>query len=161
HKSGTLFTQHADLILRSWDPNGKQLPRPMASADLAHAVLSDDAQWLFTSDRNNLGQVWEAASGKAIGKPVALGQAISVGAISRDGRLIAVIGSDGVVRVWNAKEEGWGGKPIQPELPVNKMVVGVAGGRIILATQGENQARVWDVATGKVLTPPLRNGGSS
>jgi WD40 repeat protein len=41
------------------------------------------------------------------------------------------------------------------------MVVGAAGRRIIVATQGENQARVWDVATAKKLTPPLRNGGSS
>jgi len=161
HKSGVVLTQHAGSVLRSWDPSGKELSRPMSSAGVAYAVLSDDAHRLFTVDRDNLGQLWEAVSGKAIGEPFAMGQAISLAAISRDGRLVAVLGPDNAVRVWNPVEAGWVGKPIQPELPVNKMVVGIAGGRTILATQGENQARVWDVVTGKMLTPPLRNGGSS
>jgi hypothetical protein len=161
HKRGTLFTQHADLLLRSWDPKGKELPRPMIPADLAHAVLNDDAQWLFTSDRHNLGQVWETASGKANGKAFALDQPISMAAISHDGRLVAVIGSENAVRVWNVAASGWVGKTIRPEHPVKKMVVGTAGGRTIVATQSENLARIWDVATGRVLTPPLRNGGSS
>jgi WD40 repeat protein len=124
------------------------------------AVLSQNARWFFTIDKDNLGRVWEVASGKTVGKDLKLGHPVSLAAVSADGRWVAVLGSDNVLRVWNVLEAGWWGKPIHLEQPVTKMVVGSAGGKLVVATQGEDQARVWDVTTGSALTPPLRNGGS-
>jgi serine/threonine protein kinase len=160
HKDGTLITQHADAVFRSWDRNGKELRRPVNGTRVAYAVLSNNANWLFTVDQDNIGRLWEVGSGKTVGKDVKMGQEVTLAAVSSDGQWVAVLGQDNGLRVWNVMKAGWVGKPIHLEQGVGKMVVGSSGGRLVVATQWEDHARIWDAATAKALTPRLRNGGS-
>ncbi len=160
HKGEKLLTQHPDSVFRMWDLGAKEMNmRRLSGAGVVYAVLSDNAHWLCTFDRTNLGQVWEVATGEAIGKPVAPGHAVSLAGISPDGRHVAVIGPDKAMRVWNVAAAEWSGKPIRPKQPVSKIVVSPDGSRVLVTTTGGSQARVWEGATGQALTPPLRHGG--
>src|SRR5262249_41063420 len=58
HKDGTLITQHARAVFRAWDRNGKELPRPVNETRVAYAVLSNNANWLFAVDQDNVGRLW-------------------------------------------------------------------------------------------------------
>jgi serine/threonine protein kinase/WD40 repeat protein len=198
--SRVLFTQDAHAMIRLWDlTRPLVLPPPLFSQPSTLVVLSDDPRWLFTTDFSQTGQVWEMATGKAVGKPVPLEQDVSQAAISADGGRIALLGADRLLRVWEVVASRWVGSPIgirQPATHIGfspdaqRLIISTAGqpaqvrlietgallallsqddwvitrarwdasGRLVLTTNGAGQVRVWDVATGRALTPPLHHG---
>src|SRR5262249_19120136 len=108
-------------------------------------------------------QIWDAATGKPLTPPLRHFGEVYQAEFTPDGRRVVTASLDRTARVW----EGVTGQPLTPPLPHRRPVVHAAfspDGRRVVTVSGaaRNQsldvsgyeARVWDAATGRPLTPP-------
>jgi WD40 repeat protein len=131
--------------------------------DLGHedsassATFSPDGTRIVTASWDKTARVWDAATGKPIGEPLAgHGDVVRSAAFSPDGKRIVTASWDKTARVWDAAT----GKPIGEPLAghgdiVNSATFSPDGTRIVTASW-DKTARVWDAATGKAIGEPLK-----
>jgi WD40 repeat protein len=151
-----LATEHADFAVRLWEVTGDsaiERPAPGEGA-AAFAVLSEDGRWLFRIDSGRRGQVWDLTTGKPVGPAVMLHESVAAAAISTDGRRLALAAPGGLLRVWDAAA-GWMPAPIQVGSGIDLLAFSPDGAQVLSVSEGG--ARLWDVGTGRALTPPLRH----
>ncbi len=105
---------------------------------------------------DGVAQVWDGATGQAIGLPLRHQLAVYFAAFSPDGHSVATASRDDTARIWNAAT----GEPCTPLLRHGAAIGHVAfspdGQRLATASQ-DHTARVWDAATGKPITPPMQH----
>lgn len=110
------------------------------------AVLPDGKRFV-TAGQDGLAFVWDVATGKSI-RPLANGEAGGGGALTRDGRHVALSCSDNTIRLFEVEtgtevrrftgHKGWaGGMAFSPD-----------GRRFLSGSEGKT-IHLWDVATGK------------
>ncbi len=103
-------------------------------------------------------QVYDAATGKPLGTPLAHANGATAVALSPDGMTAATAGVDSTVPLWDVATR-------RPRLLLTGHKGGVndlafsPDGRFILTASKDQTARLWDVATGKPIGPPLRHPG--
>jgi WD40 repeat protein/tetratricopeptide (TPR) repeat protein len=172
--------------VRLWDAaNGQPLFAGAIQPGPAVAMLSfsGDSRRLLTvandpgKQRHEVG-VWELATGRRVAGPFRHNREVLQASASRDGsRLLCLIDArgknpveDALLRdVARAKPWLWEtatGKgfplPLEPEQVVRQASFSPDGRRIVTVTyelMRDNEARVWDAATGQPLTAPLRHRG--
>jgi WD40 repeat protein len=83
-------------------------------------------------------------------------------ALSRDGRRAVTVGADGMAQVWDI-DTGRRLTSLPCGDPLTWAAFSPDGGRVITATGhamgglGRGEARVWEVETGRAISPPLRH----
>jgi WD40 repeat protein len=121
------------------------------------AVFSPRGAVLATAGKSV--QLWNAASGRAIGSPLPVSGGANRAAFSPDGRWLATADRDGTVRVWDAATRRELGAPLVASVGsgVNAVAFSPRGGRggLLATADGDGTARLWDVATGRQLGAPL------
>jgi WD40 repeat protein len=103
-------------------------------------------------------QLWETASGKAIGIPMIHHGWVMCLAFSPDGKTLATGSGDKTARLWEASN----GKPVSDSMSHDASVTALAfspGGEVLLTGSWDGTARLWDAATGKPIGTPLRHQG--
>jgi WD40 repeat protein len=157
HPDGrTIVTGGKEQLIRAWDASsGKPIGEPLqlpGSVD-AGAFTPNGKAFLAGCD-NGTAQLWDVAGRKPIGEPFPHPGAVSALAISPDGRTFASACEDGMGRLWDLET-----RRILFSLPHEGMFFGVAfspDGKTVLTGSRESlTARLWDVATGMPLGPPL------
>jgi serine/threonine protein kinase/WD40 repeat protein len=111
----TVLTGGADRIVRIWDANLTQVVRSLAPqpSSIKALALTPDGRTLVTVEES-FAQVWDVASGRALGLPVDHGGDVTGTAISPDGRAFLTVGNDRTVRFWETKHPGSGARfPVQ------------------------------------------------
>jgi tetratricopeptide (TPR) repeat protein len=101
-----------------------------------------------------MARLWDAATGRLLGPPLAYPGFVLAVAFSPDGKAIAIGRSDNTVRLWEAAT----GRAVGPPLAHPGWVRAVAFSpdeKTILAGGTEGGARLWDAATGYPIGPPL------
>jgi WD40 repeat protein/serine/threonine protein kinase/tetratricopeptide (TPR) repeat protein len=170
-----VLTAGADRTARLWDLAGIQAPCPLSRhgtrlvmlevrdlrPDLGRAVVRVGSQ----------AQVWDVVAARPVAPPLKHNGKVVWPRFSPDGRRVATASDDRTARVWDAVT----GKPVTAPLPHKDKVYDVQfspDGRRVVTASGDSQrvrlvseaatanarvseARVWDAATGKPLTPPL------
>jgi WD40 repeat protein/serine/threonine protein kinase/tetratricopeptide (TPR) repeat protein len=139
-------------------------PRLDLGGKVLHAAFSPDGAKLVTVSSPSLVRVWDAATGRAITPPFAKVGKITNAAFSPDSRLLVTYGFEGVVQVWDATS----GQTVSEPVRLNGMFdlavdFSPDSSRFVTRSSRDrfsSEARVWDVATSKPLTPPLRHAGS-
>jgi len=114
-----------------------------------------------------LAEVWDLATGRALGEAMHARGWINHAAFSPDGRRVATAGGEAMgsseACVWDARS----GEPITPPmlhpLEVNRVAFSPDGRRVVTASGGGEVARggeaiLWDAETGKALSDPLAHG---
>src|SRR5262249_758256 len=160
---------------RLWEAaTGKPASDPLRSRLCIQAVaFSPDGKTFLTASghiRPNQGeiQLWETAPGKPLGQPLPHQGLVYDAAFSPDGKLV-LGGAGSAVRLWEAARGKASGEPLPHKFFVRslafcrdgKMVLTGSGDRVTLPSGrgkwvreyglGGGEARVWDVATGKLV----------
>jgi WD40 repeat protein len=127
-------------------------------------AFSADSRLVALADGGSIAQVFDAETGRAMGRPLGHTGRINAIHFHPDGLRIATAGADGVARLWDSRT----GQPIGPPMPhpnqVDFMAFSPAG--LFLATHhdldysagrggGSHSVRLWDAETAQPLMAPI------
>jgi WD40 repeat protein len=159
-----LLTAGSDHTARIWHARtGQPLHVLRCNRWVAHASFSRDGRHIVTACWDGTldgldAQVWDAATGAAIGQPLRHEDGVLDAAFSSDGTRVVTASEDDTARVWDAARS----TPITPPLRHAGWVHAAAfsrDGRLVVTASRDGCARVWDATTGHPVTPPLRHRG--
>jgi eukaryotic-like serine/threonine-protein kinase len=153
-----VVTAARDRTARVWDAGtGTPLTPPLRHGGLVlRAAFSDDGHRLLTTAQDGVVRVWDLPS-RDPEKPVELSSGAGPMALSPDGRLVASVDAKGAVWVREiVADKVWHGPWPLPG-PVTKMRFAPDGRRLVAASDAG--ARVFDVVSGKAVTPILAHIG--
>jgi hypothetical protein len=122
------------------------------------AQFSADGQRVVTASEDKTAQVWNAATGKAIGEPMRHDSWIYSAQFGAQGQRVVTASEDKTARVWEAGTGKVIGEPMRHEDAVRSAQFSADGHRVVTASR-DKTARVWDAATGKALGEPMRHDG--
>jgi WD40 repeat protein/Tfp pilus assembly protein PilF len=119
--------------------------------------LSPDGKRVLTASAKTV-QVWDAATGKAVGEEIKLDALVTSAAFSADGRRVLTTSKDNAARLWDAAT----GKPVTPAIDhpgaVARAALAPNGLRILTVSvnpqNGAFIARMWDASTGAAAGQP-------
>jgi WD40 repeat protein/serine/threonine protein kinase/tetratricopeptide (TPR) repeat protein len=142
--------QHASRAnVAAWQPY-----HPRLKAVLSHrsavdaAAFSPDGKMILTGGDDHMARLWNVATARPIGEPLAHGDTVLAVAFSPDGEHLLTGSADRTARLWNAATR----KPIVRPLPHRDQVLTVAfrpDGRIALTGSRSGEVRLWDATTGE------------
>jgi WD40 repeat protein len=142
------FLERRDLA------TGRPAGARVEHALLSSTALSDDGRLILTSGGWFGVGLWEAATGKLLGRYLQEELEIRAVAFAPGAKMYATGGVNKIAQVWDTTT----GHPLVPPLSHPDVVVAVAFSPdgLTLATGCKDHAvRLWDVKTGKPLGPPL------
>jgi WD40 repeat protein/Flp pilus assembly protein TadD len=160
-------------------------PPTGSAARIAAVAFSPDGRRIATAGFDRMARVWDAETGKEVGKPREHDGAVDHVAFNPAGRRLAsaglsasspVPGRSDAARVWDVET----GNTVSPALVQPGRILHLAfspDGRVLATsgqappdvrynvtvgqTQGEGgETRLWDAETGRPLVPPLAHGGA-
>ena len=140
----------------SGQPLGRPLPQPGGTS-----AFGADGRLLVTACPTSGVQFWETATGQLIGLPATVARAADDRAVAvAVGRLVIAAAFSGGPQLWDVPPAcvGWSSLPAPSNwaVPLSVSVLSPDGRAIAVNTFQENVS-VWDLATGRAVTPPLRH----
>jgi len=144
-----------------WDANrGTRLSICPHPCEVTHAEFSPNGRWLVTSCADldttpYAAQIWDASTGRPIGKPLAHGDGVRHASFSPDSRRVVTSGEDRTAIIWDV-ETGLRIRRLIHEHGVYEASFSADSRWVLTVSSGES-ARVWDAETGAPITPPLRH----
>lgn len=143
-----VLTTHADGIARTWDARSGDLQSVIQLENpIGEARYSADAKRLVIASGSNILVRDEATMDVVYGPLTHEADVVSV-ALSRDESHLVSIDAAGATRLWNLR----GSAPAPIELDRHhrsRSALFSADGTLLLTVNADDQARVWDVATGR------------
>jgi WD40 repeat protein len=119
-------------------------------------AVSPDSATVFTGS-GDVGQLWQAASGKKLAQPMRHQGPVTAAAFSPTGRAVLTTSKDHTARLWDMT-----GKELAPALRHrDKVYAGAFGpdGSMIVTASKDRTARLWRAATGTPIGSPLAHTG--
>src|SRR6266487_3885078 len=140
----------------------------------AHSVqFSPDSQRVVTASKDKMAQLWDAASGKAIGAPMKHEKFVVAAWFSPNGQRVVTVSADNLrdfplalesrtARLWDAASGKAIGEPMKHEefveaaqfSPDSQRVVTASG---VVPASVDKTARLWDAAGGKAIGEPMKH----
>lgn len=158
-------TPNGRYAVRLWDVAGRRAVGPPLTGHtgrITDMAFSPDGTTLATSSIDGTVRLWSVAEHRAIGEPLGpfLHDVWRL-AFSPDGTLLATA-SDNYVQLWDVARQQRHGEPFEYAYGAHAVAFNPQG--TLLATSGSDQVtngglveqiRLWDVATGSAVGPPL------
>lgn len=144
---------HENGEVKVWDTMREQ--RPVSLPHHSHVstlIFSAHGQYLAIGCQNGTTHIWEwKCSANVVQLPHP--DVVSAGAFTPDGSSLVTVCEDGRVRVWKWKERCQCQMVDLPhqECHVSQAIVSPAGDYLLTVSQG-HEARVWDLATGSLIS---------
>jgi WD40 repeat protein len=125
------------------------------------AIDAEGRRWISVGVVDNSLQVWDAASGVPLGRPM-LGHENEIQTVvfSPDGRFIASGGLDNTVRLWDAASYQPIGEPLRGHTDKVNGLAFTPDGRGLISTGDDSAILRWDVQRRQLLAPAIRHEGS-
>lgn len=151
-----VITQSADQQLRVWNLAAGRIETTIAGRSKVNDYALDPrGRWLAVAGQNRLAQVWDLATGEAMGAPLVHNFPVSLVRFSPDGRRLATANVNGSVRVWDTATS----EPVTPNFHQSAALVRLEfspdGRRLLMAT--ERLVRIADLARDSWPTIPLQS----
>ncbi len=135
------------LTQRAW-PLPLSAPMRHKAAIIA-ATFSPDEQRVLTASRDFSAQLWDAATGRAVGEPIKHPAVVRCAAFSPDGKQVVTGCDDAKVRLWSIDQGKcnlrWTG---EHENSISAVAFSHGGSYIATGSQ-DHALSVWEVSTGK------------
>ena len=150
------LTASKDKTARMWAvPSGRPSGRPLEQQSRVNAAaFSPDGKTLVTGGDDGTVRRWDTATGALLGAPFHPEEASTVLAFSPDGKTFVVTNTDKTVaQTWAQEPRSKVGQPCLHPSDVEFSALS-SDGRSLLTASIE-MARLWDVASGTLLLPPL------
>jgi WD40 repeat protein/predicted Ser/Thr protein kinase len=119
--------------------------------------FSRDGKTFFTATAEKV-QLWETATTKPIGQPVALPQGVRVVAFSLDGKTILTGNADHTARLLDAATGQAIGQPLRHEGKVWAVAFS-PDSKTVVTGSDDQTAQLWDAATGQAIGERLQHEG--
>jgi serine/threonine protein kinase/WD40 repeat protein len=150
--SPILTTQHADGTIRFWDlrANEPVLMNTLDGNDTKIAAVDEEGRWCIRVTRGLEAQEWDTKTGKLAGPPWKLPPGVRGGAISADGRRVALLGPDETLEIRDAADGQLLNAAIKPHDGVREVLLSPDGEKV-LTVNGNGLAQVWQMHSGQLL----------
>jgi WD40 repeat protein/tRNA A-37 threonylcarbamoyl transferase component Bud32 len=144
----------------------RELTDPAAASDqpmLSVVRYSPDGRVIAAGPQEtNHVTLWDAATGRVIGRPITTNPPGTGGAqsisFSPDSKEIVVPGARGTVRIWEVATGRRVGEPLRiGSVDVEKAIF-AGGGRLVIASDDSGSVSMIDITTGRPIRPPLSVG---
>jgi roadblock/LC7 domain-containing protein len=150
--------QHtARASLAGWQGHHAKLKALFSHAGtVVRVAFSPDGKAVLTGSADNTARLWEAATGRPLGQPLAHQGQVSAVAFSPDGKAVLTGSEDNTARLWDAAT----GRPLGQPMAHQGSVLAVAfspDGKAVLTGSRDGTARLWEAATGRPLGPPMEH----
>ena len=159
-----LVTSSGDGFIRVWDVESgeQQLEWQNGRVKTIRVAVefSPNGKMIATSSSDATVQIWDAATGRPLGKPLQHAADVIWLVFDRAGQRLATASMDKTVRIWSVQTGQMLTPPLVHADPLhdrNSVTFSPDGSR--LATAAGSSAQVWDAASGRAVTTPLRHGG--
>jgi WD40 repeat protein len=159
--SSRLAVVDEDGKIRAWDTDSAALlfestQHPDFFTTMRYAP--DSRQLVVAAQAQGLVLVLDAANGKLLGKPLALGNNANDVTFSPDGRLIATA-SHTDLRLWDAATHLPAGAPMRHRTFLNRVQFSGDGSRLV--ARERRAVRIWDTQAATAVTDALPGGGDA
>jgi hypothetical protein len=158
-KGRSLLTVHADSSIRvhNLTAAGLGVVAHACGGPCAPPAVSEGERWLFTSGTDRIGHLWDAAQGKETAS-FPIRNVVTLAAVSKDGRRVAVVSPDNVLRAWDVAAARFLDGAVNLPKAVRHMAFS-SDGKSVVTAGNETEAQVWDVRTGALrATSPAHEG---
>lgn len=121
-------------------------------------ALSRDGKTIATASDDRTARLWDASTGKPIGKPLQHRDVVTVVALSSNNRTVLSASFDGTAQLWDIRTQ----EPIAPVLRHKDRVLAAAispDGKTVVTGSLDKTGRLWDARTGKPIGVPLQHSG--
>jgi WD40 repeat protein len=154
-----LATAGVDRTARIWDvKTGKPIGSPMVHQELVRTVaFSPDGKLLVTASDDKTARLWDAETNKPIVPALPHARRVIAAAFLPGGGEFASIGEDGSVRQWEYTEQH-PREQLNHASDITCMDVSPDGLRAVTASGAgakRFEARLWNLATGQLVAPPI------
>jgi WD40 repeat protein/serine/threonine protein kinase len=155
-----VLTASWDGGARVWDAaTGRPLTSPSQhTGPVNQAAFSPDGRRILTASTDGAAWIWDAATGKLLLPPLRHKGPVLCAAFSRDGSRVLTASDDKTAQVWDSAT----GDPAIPPLPHPGVVryadFSTDDRRVLtvaIDARQEGSVRVWDTATGQLLSKSL------
>ena len=161
-----LVTSSEDGFIRVWDVESGEQRLEWQNAGSGVGLgqvaveFSPNGKVIATSSPGGTVQIRDAATGRPLGKPLQHSDDVFWLVFDRAGQRLATASKDKTARIWSLQTGQMLTPPLvhaDPLYVFDSVKFSPDGSR--LATAAGSSAQVWDTASGRAVTTPLRHGG--
>jgi WD40 repeat protein/serine/threonine protein kinase/lipoprotein NlpI len=156
-----VVTAGLDGKARLWDTSDGKLRATLEhSTFVTSAAFSPDGSRLLTTCLDTTARVWDSATGKPLTPPLRHGSIVWHAAFAADSPQVVAASVDGLVRTWELSAAPPPAVVLRHTSFQARSAFSPDGGLVATTgAEGDNSARLWDVATGR-QTARLQHRGS-
>jgi len=131
--------------------------RPMKhEGGVSLAGFSPDGQRVLIASEDATAQLWDAASGEALGDSMRCGGRISSAQFSPDGLRVLTTSEDGIAQFWDTATGKALAEPMKHGAIVNWAAFSPDGRRMVTAST-DGSLRFWELSTSKAIGHPTKH----
>jgi len=137
---------------------GKIVSKIYSKSKIDFAQYSSDQKYIVTVSNDQIAQVWDARTGKAVSKPMKHQERLfstSSAQFSPDGKFVLTVINNSV-SVWDAITGNAVSEQIEYEGSINSVQFSPDGKYIVIASS-DKTARVWAALTGRAVSEPMEH----
>jgi WD40 repeat protein/serine/threonine protein kinase/tetratricopeptide (TPR) repeat protein len=154
----TALTACQDKQARLWDAATGQFIGPLEhQGGILAVAFSPDGKTILTGSNDGTARLWDAQPGKPVGQVMEVPSTDAIGALSANGKYLISLPQEPnyqrYAQLWSATAR----QPMArlPQPSGNEMVQLSTDGKVVVTTEMNRTARLWDSATGAALGVPF------
>lgn len=121
------------------------------------AAFSPDGATILTGSDNRTAQLWDAASGRPIGSPMAHRGKVNTVAFSPDGSCILTTSWNEPARLWDCATLTSTGPTLRDGSTIYGLALSPDGKTVATTRNPQKAVQLWDASTGNTLVKPLEH----